>query len=80
MAPRYRERQYFKYGEPTPKNLKDVRHFTQMVWAGTKTMGLGLATGADGKMYVVCNYDPRGNVDGEFDSNVMPSSQVNSVQ
>ncbi|XP_076679548.1 Golgi-associated plant pathogenesis-related protein 1-like [Andrena cerasifolii] len=75
----YREGKYFKYGDPTPKNLKDVRHFTQLVWAGTKTMGLGMATAANGKIYLVCNYHPRGNVSGEFASNVMPSSQVNGL-
>ena len=79
MAARYREGKYFKYGDPTPRNLKDVRHFTQMVWTATKTMGIGMATGADGKIYMVCNYHPRGNIDGEFVENVIPSSQVNSV-
>lgn len=54
-------------------NLQDVRHFTQMVWSETKSMGLGMATGFDGKIYFVCNYDPPGNVDGQFASNVSSS-------
>ena len=39
-------------------------HFTQVVWYTTRRIGCGKATGG-GQDYVVCNYDPPGNYDGE---------------
>jgi hypothetical protein len=45
-------------------------HFTQIVWRASTTLGCGKATGKDGNDYVVCNYDPAGNIAGRtpFDS------------
>jgi hypothetical protein len=50
-------------------------HFTQMVWAGSSRLGCGMARGPRGRMntvYIVCNYDPPGNYEGEFRRNVLP--------
>lgn len=47
-------------------------HFTQVVWKGTKELGVGLAT--DGhKIYVVAQYRPPGNMNmpGHFADNVL---------
>ena len=41
---------------------KTCGHFTQIVWKTTTKLGCGKATGMDGNDYVVCNYDPAGNV------------------
>lgn len=40
-------------------------HFTQVVWKATTKLGCGKATGQDGNDYVVCNYDPAGNMKGQ---------------
>lgn len=43
-----------------------------MVWKSTTMMGVGKATGSNGWTYVVVSYSPRGNVQGQFGSNVLP--------
>ncbi|XP_033332223.2 uncharacterized protein LOC117223804 [Megalopta genalis] len=67
----YREGRYFKYGEETPKNVEDVRHFTQLVWKATTSLGIGTAIGDDKETYIVCFYQPPGNVPEEFAANVL---------
>ncbi|XP_071096508.1 Golgi-associated plant pathogenesis-related protein 1-like [Haliotis cracherodii] len=47
-------------------------HFTQMVWKGSNELGVGIAKGDDGKIYVVANYLPPGNYTGQFQDNVFP--------
>jgi hypothetical protein len=47
-------------------------HFTQVVWKGSKKIGIGAAT-RNGKTYVVANYSPAGNYQGEFQENVSPA-------
>lgn len=46
-------------------------HFTQVVWKDTLAIGCGVAT-CGGKDTWVCNYDPPGNVEGDFALNVAP--------
>lgn len=46
-------------------------HFTQVVWANTTEIGCGKATAKNGGVYVVCNYNPPGNYQGEFKTNVL---------
>lgn len=47
-------------------------HFTQMVWKDCKEMGIGKAKTSGGKVLVVANYRPAGNVVGHFRENVFP--------
>jgi len=48
-------------------------HFTQVVWKGTQRLGCGSAT--CNRMQVwVCNYDPPGNMEGDFQRNVGPGT------
>ncbi|XP_060558479.1 uncharacterized protein LOC132718772 isoform X2 [Ruditapes philippinarum] len=47
-------------------------HFTQMVWKGSKEMGIGKAKTSGGKVIVVANYRPAGNLVGHFVENVPP--------
>ncbi|XP_064616338.1 uncharacterized protein LOC135480434 isoform X2 [Liolophura sinensis] len=47
-------------------------HFTQVVWKGSREFGVGKARGRDGKVYVVANYRPAGNMIGEYEKNVFP--------
>uniref|UniRef100_A0A0A1XHF1 Cell wall protein PRY3 n=1 Tax=Zeugodacus cucurbitae TaxID=28588 RepID=A0A0A1XHF1_ZEUCU len=46
-------------------------HFTQIVWRDSRQLGVGLATRGD-TTYIVCNYNPPGNLLGSFDSMVPP--------
>ena len=46
-------------------------HFTQVVWKETKEVGFGKSKNQDGKIYVVANYYPAGNVIGLFKHNVL---------
>jgi pathogenesis-related protein 1 len=45
-------------------------HFTQVVWRGTTSIGCGHTT-CNGNDIWVCNYDPAGNVEGEYKDNVL---------
>jgi glioma pathogenesis-related protein 2 len=50
-------------------------HFTQLVWKSSTRLGCGMARGSNGSLntvYVVCSYDPPGNVTNEFPQNVLP--------
>uniref|UniRef100_A0A7E4UX96 SCP domain-containing protein n=1 Tax=Panagrellus redivivus TaxID=6233 RepID=A0A7E4UX96_PANRE len=49
---------------------ESTRHFTQLVWKASKKLGVGVARSEQGNWYVVCNYDPPGNVPGKFGDNV----------
>jgi len=61
------------YDFTNPKNKRGtVGHFTQLVWKGSKQLGLGLAKSADGTNYVVANYFPAGNFVGQEKENVLP--------
>ncbi|XP_059617497.1 uncharacterized protein LOC132262290 [Phlebotomus argentipes] len=46
-------------------------HFTQVVWTGSRQLGVGVAT-VSGKTFVVANYDPPGNFIGKFAQSVPP--------
>lgn len=54
-----------------PRSSLKAGHFTQMVWKSSKQLGVGVAKTEKGKVFVVCNYKPRGNVIGEFIGNVL---------
>jgi len=47
-------------------------HFSQVVWATSKEMGVGVATTRSGQVFVVACYDPAGNFLGQFRENVPP--------
>jgi uncharacterized protein YkwD len=51
----------------------DSGHFTQLVWAGTAQVGCGQVS-CKGMDIWVCQYDPPGNVIGDFARNVSPTS------
>ena len=52
-------------------------HFTQVVWKGSKELGIGKATGKKNGMYctyIVGRYRPPGNFQGKFQQNVARGS------
>lgn len=51
---------------PTPR----TGPFTQLVWSDTRELGVGKARSRSGRTIVVANYQPRGNVNGQYVDNV----------
>jgi len=56
-------------------DLMKAGHFTQVVWKGSQELGIGKAIDKDGKILVVCNYRPAGNMRGAFVDNVARPSK-----
>jgi uncharacterized protein YkwD len=57
-----------------PTFSKETGHFTQMVWKGSRKMGVGVALSPDEReVYIVTNYYPAGNIVGPgfFEKNVL---------
>jgi pathogenesis-related protein 1 len=48
-------------------------HFTQVVWVASQHIGCGVTT-CQGLDVWVCNYDPPGNVEGQYRANVLATS------
>uniref|UniRef100_A0A182JRC4 SCP domain-containing protein n=1 Tax=Anopheles christyi TaxID=43041 RepID=A0A182JRC4_9DIPT len=66
----YGEVKNYTYGVPDPgSNFPNVGHFTQVVWKGSQQLGVGIATKGT-SVFVVCNYDPPGNVYGGYAEHV----------
>ncbi|NJN32769.1 MAG: serine protease, partial [Synechococcales cyanobacterium RM1_1_8] len=63
------ERQFFRNGTmpnlSTTGNWADVGHYSQIVWRKTSQLGCGFAKGGQGAEYLVCQYNPAGNVLGQ---------------
>lgn len=51
----------------------ETGHFTQLVWKNSTRLGCGTST-CKGMDIWVCNYDPPGNVQGQFREQVLPTS------
>ena len=50
-------------------------HFTQIIWVDSKILGCGITCNG-GMCYSACEYDPPGNVQGQFETNVLPVAKV----
>ncbi|WOL11127.1 hypothetical protein Cni_G19888 [Canna indica] len=59
------EKPYYDYGRNTCARGKECHHYTQMVWRATKRVGCAKIYCNSGDTYVVCEYDPHGNVIGQ---------------
>lgn len=62
------------YNYSSPGFSSSTGSFTQMIWAGSTSMGAGKAVGKSGQQFVVALYEPPGNVRGEYESNVKQPS------
>ncbi|ODV77499.1 the plant PR-1 class of pathogen related protein-like protein, partial [Suhomyces tanzawaensis NRRL Y-17324] len=65
------------YDEGTSYNYQAANsydHFTQVVWKGTSSVGCAYkdCRAENWGLYVVCEYDPPGNVVGQNKANVFP--------
>ena len=54
------------------RSLHLIDHFTQLIWRSSTHFGIGKARTRQGKMIVVANYTPPGNVSDHFAENVPP--------
>ena len=62
----YEEKMDYAYAPIGASENKNVGHYTQMVWKGTREMGLGVAYTKKGGIIVVASYYPAGNIIGEL--------------
>ncbi len=58
------EKSFFHGETLTSSNWHPAGHYTQLVWKKTREIGCGKAA-CQGRIIIVCNYDPPGNVLGE---------------
>ncbi|XP_017860516.1 PREDICTED: Golgi-associated plant pathogenesis-related protein 1 [Drosophila arizonae] len=59
------------YNFRSPSFQSSTGHFTQVVWKGSRLLGAGIAQRGN-TVYIVCNYDPPGNIMNNFRENVSP--------
>ncbi|CAL8130268.1 unnamed protein product [Orchesella dallaii] len=65
----YKEERHYDYGNPGFQT--DSQHFTALVWNATSQVGIGVEWDPTKRRYiVVANYDPEGNISGQFEENV----------
>lgn len=58
------------YSFASPGFSSQTGHFTQLVWASSRELGVGRAVARDGTFYYVARYSPPGNTLGFFEDNV----------
>uniref|UniRef100_A0A0K8R9G2 Putative antigen 5 protein n=1 Tax=Ixodes ricinus TaxID=34613 RepID=A0A0K8R9G2_IXORI len=66
----YDENKYYDYASGGYSDA--TAHFTQLVWASTRSVGCGYAVSKKKTIFVVCNYFSHGNIPGEYQKNVKP--------
>ena len=72
VADWYNEEKDYDYSTGKPKTPGSVvLHFTQVVWKATVRVGVGFAISKNNKFYTVARYAPKGNMGGEFTTNVL---------
>jgi uncharacterized protein YkwD len=74
----YNEESDYDYSNPGYYENPGTGHFTQVVWKNTTEIGCGFRSGCTDSIYPyvwVCQYNPPGNVLGEFAENVLPPGE-----
>ncbi len=64
----------FDFNKPVFSPLTE--NFSQLIWKSTTSVGCARCGGIDKNTnmfltYVVCNFSPKGNIEGQFEQNVM---------
>jgi pathogenesis-related protein 1 len=59
------EATYYPGEAISENNFHLFGHYTQLIWAATTKVGCAEAISKTGKHYIVCEYDPAGNIIGE---------------
>ncbi|XP_077986547.1 uncharacterized protein LOC144440946 [Glandiceps talaboti] len=54
-------------------------HFTQLVWKSSTEFGIGKVKAKDGRVFIVANYQPPGNMKDQYENNVFRSSGKGAV-
>lgn len=67
----YDEVSLYDYSDPVFSSA--TGHFTQLVWVASTQIGFGAYLTSSGEWLVVAEFDPAGNVEGEFAANVLES-------
>ncbi|KAI3964518.1 hypothetical protein MKW92_001684 [Papaver armeniacum] len=60
------EKSYYNYGPNTCITGKEYGHYTQIVWRESVRVGCARIVCNNGGTFVICEYDPLGNWDGEY--------------
>jgi glioma pathogenesis-related protein 2 len=73
----YSENVHYDYTSGTSKDGGTIGHFTQLVWKGSTKIGAGRVYGQpEGstwyQTYIVVNFSPPGNMQGQYVANVSP--------
>ena len=66
----YEEIKDYNFRNPGFKSA--TGHFTQLIWVGSRDVGIAKAVGKNGAHFVVARYYPAGNFVGQFPENVKP--------
>lgn len=60
------EKQYYNYNSNSCASGKVCGHYTQVVWKNSMRLGCAKVKCKNkGGAFIVCNYDPRGNIVGQ---------------
>ncbi|XP_076316205.1 Golgi-associated plant pathogenesis-related protein 1-like [Tachypleus tridentatus] len=76
----YKESKLYDFDKEPSLLHVNAGHFTQMVWRRSSEFGVGKARARYGKVIVVANYKPAGNVIGEFQDNVFPPLKATGLR
>lgn len=70
----YREIKDYNFSISSPGFSIKTGHFTALVWKATTSIGVGAAYSPLTKKIIICmNFNPPGNVQGQFSRNVFPN-------